>query len=142
MLDRDGREVTLVMGSYGIGVERILTAVVEQSHDANGMKLPRSVAPFEVVLTPTNLNEPAIRSAAERLYAELRQAGVEVLYDDREERAGVKFKDADLIGVPLRLTVGKKAAEGLVELSERSTGQRADAKIGDAVGLVKSRYCG
>ncbi|MFQ5695202.1 MAG: His/Gly/Thr/Pro-type tRNA ligase C-terminal domain-containing protein, partial [Terriglobia bacterium] len=142
VLDRDGREVTLVMGSYGIGVERILTAAVEQHHDENGMKLPRSVAPFEVVLTPVNLNEAPIRQTAEQLYADLKQGGVDVLYDDREERAGVKFKDADLVGVPVRLTVGKKAAEGLVEISERSTGQRADAKIGDVLGLVKSRYCG
>ncbi|MBI4467524.1 MAG: proline--tRNA ligase [Acidobacteria bacterium] len=142
VLDRDGRQVTLVMGSYGIGVERILTAAVEQHHDPEGMKLPRSIAPFDVVLTPVNLNEEPIRQAAEQLYAGLREARVEVLYDDRDERAGVKFKDADLIGVPVRLTVGKKAAEGKVEISERSTGQRADARISEAVGLVRSRYCG
>jgi len=88
------------------------------------------------------LNEEPIRRAADELYAGLRQAGVEILFDDRDERAGVKFKDADLIGVPLRLTVGKKAADGLVEVNERSTGQRADARISEAVGLVKSRYCG
>ena len=95
-----------------------------------------------VVLTPVNLNEAPIRQAAEQLYRELQAAEVAVLYDDRDERAGVKFKDADLIGVPLRLTVGKKAPEGLVEISERSTGQRADAKIEETAGLVKSRYCG
>ncbi|MEE8201657.1 MAG: proline--tRNA ligase [Candidatus Acidoferrales bacterium] len=142
VLDRDGREVTLVMGSYGIGVERILTAAVEQHHDQDGIKLPRSIAPFEVVVTPTNLNQAPIRQAAEQLYAELRQQGLDVLYDDRDERAGVKFKDADLIGVPLRLTLGKKTAEGLVELGQRSTGERADARISEAVGLVRSRYCG
>ncbi|MFQ5662346.1 MAG: proline--tRNA ligase [Terriglobia bacterium] len=142
VLDRQGKEVTLVMGSYGIGVERILTAAVEQHHDENGIKLPRPVAPFEVVLTPVNLNEAPIRGAAEQLYRELREARIDVLYDDRDERAGVKFKDADLIGVPLRITVGKKAKEGLVEISERSTGQRADVRIADTGGLVKSRYCG
>jgi len=142
VLDRDGREVTPIMGSYGIGVERILTAAVEQHHDKDGMKLPRNIAPFQVVLTPTNLNEEPIRQAAERLYADFRQAGVEALYDDRDDRAGVKFKDADLIGVPLRVTIGKKAPEGLVEITDRSTGQRADARIPEALGLVKSRYCG
>ena len=142
VLDRDGKEVTLVMGSYGIGVERILTAAVEQHHDADGIMLPRSIAPFDVVLTPTNLNEAPVRQAADQLYAELERSGLAVLYDDRDERAGVKFKDADLIGVPLRLTVGRKAVEGLVEVSERSTGQRADARISEAPGLVKSRYCG
>src|SRR3989338_3041557 len=100
------------------------------------MKLPRAIAPFQVVLTPTNLNEEPIRRAADELYAGLQQAGVETLFDDRDERAGVKFKDADLIGVPLRLTVGKKAADGLVRSEERSTGQRADARIAEAVGLV------
>ncbi|MFB3153884.1 MAG: His/Gly/Thr/Pro-type tRNA ligase C-terminal domain-containing protein, partial [Candidatus Acidiferrales bacterium] len=129
-------------GSYGIGVERILTAAIEQNHDQNGMCPPRAVAPFEVVLTPTNLKDDSIRQAAEQLYAELRQTGVEVLYDDRDERPGVKFKDADLIGIPLRITVGRKVGDGLVELSERSTGVRADAKIADVVTLVRSRYCG
>ena len=142
VLDRDGKEVTPIMGSYGIGVERILTAAIEQNHDQNGMCPPRAVAPFEVVLTPTNLKDDSIRQAAEQLYAELRQTGVEVLYDDRDERPGVKFKDADLIGIPLRITVGRKVGDGLVELSERSTGVRADAKIADMVTLVRSRYCG
>lgn len=140
VLDRDGKEVTPIMGSYGIGVERILSAAVEQHHDEKGMKLPRSIAPFEVVLTPTNLKEEPIRRAAEELYAGLHQAGLEVLYDDRDERAGVKFNDADLIGVPLRVTVGRKAADGVAEITQRSTGDRADAKIGEIVGLLKTRY--
>lgn len=139
VLDRDGKEVTLVMGSYGIGVERILTAAVEQHHDKNGMKLPLSIAPFQAVVTLVNLNDPQMRETAERLYRELQEARVETLFDDRDERAGVKFNDADLIGVPLRLTVGKKAKEGVVELNERSTGQRTDAKIAQAVELVKGR---
>jgi prolyl-tRNA synthetase len=140
VLDRDGKEVTPIMGSYGIGVERILSAAVEQHHDEKGMKLPRSIAPFEAVLTPTNLKEEAIRRVAEESYAGLRQAGVEVLYDDRDERAGVKFNDADLIGIPLRLTVGRKAAEGVVEITQRSTGERSDARISEIVELLKTRY--
>ena len=142
VLDEDGKEITPIMGSYGIGVERILTAAVEQHHDENGMKLPRAIAPFDVVLTSTNPKKEDIRQAADRLYEELKQAGVDVLYDDRQERPGVKFKDADLIGVPLRITVGKKVPDGLVEISERSTGVRADAKISEAAGIVRSRYCG
>ena len=140
VLDRDGKEVTLVMGSYGIGVERILSAAVEQHHDEQGMKLPRSIAPFQVVLTPTNLNETPIREAAEQLYAELKASSLEVLYDDRDERAGVKFMDADLVGIPLRVTVGRKTGEGVVEITERSTGQRTDAKISQTVEWLKSRY--
>jgi len=140
VLDRDGKEITPIMGSYGIGVERILSAVVEQHHDEKGMTLPRSVAPFEVILTPTNLKEQPVREAAEQLYLGLRQASLEVLYDDRDERAGVKFNDADLIGVPLRITVGRKAADGVVEITRRSTGERADARIAETVGLLKTRY--
>ncbi len=140
MLDRDGKETTLVMGSYGIGVERILSAAVEQHHDEQGMKLPRSIAPFLVLLTPTNLNEAPIREAAEQLYADLQASSLEVLYDDRDERAGVKFMDADLVGIPLRLTVGRKAAQGVVEITERSTGHRTDARISEVVEWLKSRY--
>ena len=139
VLDPEGKEVTLVMGSYGIGVERILTSAVEQGHDENGIKMPPSIAPFQVVLTPTNLNDPPVRQAAEKLYAEFQHAGLEVLYDDRDERAGVKFKDADLIGVPRRVTVGRKAADGVVEVTERSTGDRTDAKISEVTGLLKGR---
>jgi len=140
VLDRDGKETTLVMGSYGIGVERILSAAVEQHHDQQGMKLPRSIAPFQVVLTPTNLNQTPIREAAEQLYADLQASSLEVLYDDRDERAGVKFMDADLVGIPWRITVGRKTAEGVVEITERSTGQRTDAKISRIVEWLKSRY--
>ncbi|MCI0459468.1 MAG: proline--tRNA ligase [Gemmataceae bacterium] len=139
VLDKDGREVTPIMGSYGIGVERILTAAVEQHHDDDGITLPPSIAPFQVLLTPTNLNDAAIREATETLYPRLRDAGLEVLLDDRDDRAGVKFKDADLIGIPLRVTIGKKAAAGQVEITERSTRQRTDAKISDAVDAVKGR---
>ncbi len=138
VLDVAGKEVTLIMGSYGIGVERILTAAVEQNNDADGIALPRAIAPFDVVLTPTNLNEAPIREAAEKLYAEMLAAGLDVLYDDRDDRPGVKFKDADLIGVPVRLTVGKKVTDGKVELSTRSTREKHDVSIREAVPRLRS----
>ncbi len=143
VLDQRGRELIPIMGSYGIGVERILTAAVEQHHDAKGITLPRAIAPFDVILTPVNLNEEPIRAAAEQLYQQARAAGLAILYDDRDARPGVKFKDADLIGVPYRITLGsKKVAKGLAELSERSTGQRGDVKMTEVVAMLKSRYCG
>ncbi len=143
VLDPRGRALTPIMGSYGIGVERILTAAVEQHHDTNGIALPRAIAPFDAILTPVNLNEEPIRTAAEQLYQQARAASLAILYDDRDERPGVKFKDADLIGVPYRITLGrKKVAKGLAELSERSTGQRGDVRMAEVVAVLKSRYCG
>ncbi|HEV8523283.1 MAG TPA: proline--tRNA ligase [Terriglobales bacterium] len=131
VLDKDGREVTPIMGSYGIGMERILTAAIEQSHDAEGFWLPPQVAPFEVLVTPTNMSDPVISQAAEDVAGKLKDAGFDVLLDDRDERPGVKFKDADLVGIPLRVTVGRKVSEGKVELVERSTRTTHDASIGD-----------
>ena len=125
VLDENGKEVTPIMGSYGIGIERILTAAIEQNHDANGFCLPASIAPFEVVVTVTNMADELLRSTGEALATELEAAGFDVLLDDREERAGVKFKDADLIGVPYRINVGKKTAEGKVELITRANGQNS-----------------
>jgi prolyl-tRNA synthetase len=129
VLDAGGKEVPIVMGSYGIGVERIISAAVELNHDADGIIWPKSIAPFDAVVTVTNVKQPEIREAGERLYEELRRAGLEVLIDDRDERAGVKFKDADLIGIPFRVTVGKKITDGLVELFDRSTRQSTDVSI-------------
>ena len=119
VLDASGREVMPIMGCYGIGIERILTAAIEQNHDDNGFWLPQSIAPFDVVVTVTNVADSALKTAGESAAAALEAAGFDVLLDDRDERAGVKFKDADLIGVPWRVTVGKKAAEGKVELVRR-----------------------
>ncbi|HEX4319297.1 MAG TPA: proline--tRNA ligase, partial [Acidobacteriaceae bacterium] len=119
VLDPNGKEVTPIMGSYGIGIERILTAAIEQSNDANGFWLPASIAPFTVVVTVTNVTDALLRETGEKLAAELETAGFDVLLDDRDERAGVKFKDADLVGIPYRVNVGKKAAEGGVELVTR-----------------------
>ena len=139
VLDENGKAVTPIMGSYGIGVERILTGAIEQYHDNSGMALPVSIAPFEAVVTPVNLKNEDQRRVAEELYAELRDTGVDVLLDDRAERAGVKFKDADLIGIPFRITVGRKTTEGLVELTERRTGLSEDVTIEEIAKLLRRR---
>jgi prolyl-tRNA synthetase len=121
VLDPNGKEVMPIMGCYGIGMERILTAAIEQSYDANGFFLPRAIAPFDVIVTVTNTTDPKLMEAAETLAASLESHGFDVLLDDRDERAGVKFKDADLIGVPYRINIGKKVAEGRAELMTRAT---------------------
>jgi prolyl-tRNA synthetase len=128
VLNRDGKETTPIMGSYGIGVERILTAAIEQSAmrfaatgQADTYALPPAIAPFQVVVTITNVRETALLEAGETIARNLASAGFDVLLDDRDERAGVKFKDADLIGVPFRIAVGKKLSEGKVELLNRLT---------------------
>lgn len=131
VLDQAGKEVAPIMGSYGIGIERILTSAIEQSNDNDGFWLPRSIAPFDVVVTPTNVSDSAIKNAADDIAAKLEQAGFDVLLDDREDRAGVKFKDADLVGVPYRVNVGKKVSEGKVELVQRSTRQSTDASMAE-----------
>ena len=139
VLNAEGKEVPIVMGSYGIGVERIMSAAVEQSHDADGIVWPRAIAPFDVIVTVTNIKQDEIKNAGERLYEELRRAGLEVLLDDRDERAGVKFKDADLIGVPFRVTVGKKITEGRVELFDRAAKQSEDISLDEVTAQVQSR---
>jgi prolyl-tRNA synthetase len=138
VLDPNGREVAPIMGSYGIGIERILTAAIEQSNDTNGFWLPRSIAPFEVVVTITNAADAALLAAGEQIASELEAAGFDVLLDDRQERAGVKFKDADLIGIPYRVNVGKKAAEGKVEIVTRATASSEDVAISDIVAALQS----
>jgi prolyl-tRNA synthetase len=139
VLDPNGKEVTPIMGSYGIGIERILTAAVEQSHDANGFCLPASIAPFTAVITVTNLADAALRETGEKLAALLDTAGIDVLLDDRDERAGVKFKDADLVGIPYRINVGKKAAGGVVELVSRAKSQSTDVSIDQVLHELKTR---
>ena len=106
VLNEEGEQVPIIMGSYGIGVERIITAAVEQRHDEDGIIWPKSLTPFHVVVTITNMKQEELRAAGEKLYSDLQRAGLEVLLDDRDERAGVKFKDADLIGIPYRITIG------------------------------------
>ena len=150
VLNRDGKEVTPIMGSYGIGVERILTAAIESSaaHFASQSTgdpkasdqyaLPPAIAPFEVVVTITNTKEPELLAAGEEIALALDQAGFDVLLDDRDERAGVKFKDADLIGVPFRIAVGKKLAEGNVELLNRLTCAAEDVARTQVVQRLKA----
>lgn len=140
-LDSDGSERPVVMGSYGIGLERILVAAVEQNADNDGIVWPAPLAPFHAVVVPLNMSDRSVVAASESLYAELSK-NYEILLDDRDERAGSKFKDSDLIGVPLRITVGERGLKkGLVELRERKTGSvrefgvdRAAQEISDAIG--------
>jgi prolyl-tRNA synthetase len=141
VLDASGKEVPIVMGSYGIGVERILSAAIEQNHDDDGMFLPRAIAPFDVILTLANMDDSALCSAAENLYEEMRTQAIDVLFDDRDERPGVKFKDADLIGAPYRITLGaRKFQDGLAEIFQRSTKQVRDVKLSDVVQCLMEDY--
>lgn len=137
VLTVEGKPAPIVMGSYGIGVERIITAAIEQHHDADGIIWPKTIAPFDVVVTVTNTKDERLRETAEKLYQDLQRAGLETLLDDRDERAGVKFKDADLIGIPYRITLGKKVGEGVVELFERQTKTTADVKLGEIISRVQ-----
>jgi prolyl-tRNA synthetase len=132
-LDAEGRERAIEMGCYGIGISRLVAAAIEQNHDANGIIWPFSIAPFQVLLLPINYKDKKIQEISDRLYHELQNRSVEVLLDDRDERPGVKFKDADLIGIPLRITVGAKGLEkGCVELRWRRDGRTEDLPVADA----------
>lgn len=131
VLDKDGKEVMPIMGSYGIGVDRILAAAVEQNNDQDGFWLPTSIAPFDVVVTPTNVKDELLSKTAEEIASKLEATGLSILLDDRDERPGVKFKDADLVGIPFRINVGKKVTEGHVEVVSRSTRKSQDANIPD-----------
>jgi prolyl-tRNA synthetase len=137
-IDEDGIERPYVMGCYGIGISRILAAVAEQFHDEAGLKWPKALAPFEVVVIPTNMDQPAVVEAGERIYAELVEAGIEVVLDDRQVTAGVKFADADLIGYPLQAVVGKRGIEsGMADLKVRPTGDRSQAPLSEVTGAVR-----
>ncbi len=135
----DGTEVPIIMGSYGIGVERAIAAAVESFHDKAGIAWPASIAPFHVVVTPVNIKDQELFGTAQRVYDELVKAGIEALLDDRDERAGVKFNDADLIGVPYRITIGKKVKEGKVELMTRSTRESEDVSIESVVPVIAAK---
>jgi len=140
VLDKDGKEVTIIMGSYGIGVERILTSCIEQNHDDNGFWLAPSIAPFTVVVVPTNVKDATLLEAAEKIAAELEAAGYDVLLDDRDERPGVKFKDADLVGIPYRINVGKLLADGKVEVVERAKAQKAEVVVAEMLAHLQGLY--
>jgi prolyl-tRNA synthetase len=153
VLNQDGKEVTPIMGSYGIGIERILTAAIETSAAksaaapsskpaAESYVLPPAIAPFEVVVTITNVKEQELLAAGEKIATELSQAGFDVLLDDRDERAGVKFKDAELIGVPYRINVGKKLAEGRIELVDRLKNVTQDVEVSDVSNVLQLAMSG
>ncbi|MGA9393116.1 MAG: proline--tRNA ligase [Candidatus Sulfotelmatobacter sp.] len=133
VLGNNGKEVMPIMGCYGIGIERILTAAVEQSNDEIGFWLPPSIAPFEIVVTPVNVKDESVLKAATEIAGRLEEAGFDIILDDRDERPGVKFKDADLVGIPFRITVGKKVTEGTVEVVLRSTHEVRDVTISAVV---------
>ena len=130
----------MIMGCYGLGIGRTVAAAIEQNHDADGIIWPLPLAPFQVLVQSLNPNDEAVRREADRLYAELRAKGVEVLYDDRDERPGVKFKDADLVGIPVRVTVGAKSlAEGKVEVSLRRDRVKELVAAADATAAAIAR---
>ena len=140
-LNERGEERPIVMGSYGIGPARIAAGAIEQHHDKDGIIWPPSIAPLDVHLTVVNMQDATMRDTAERLYGDLRAAGLAVLYDDRAERPGAKFKDADLIGLPLRVTVGARLVkDGVVELRVRQTGEETRLQPGEVVGRVQAWY--
>lgn len=138
-LDENGRSQDMIMGCYGIGVSRTLAAVIEQNNDENGIIWPVAVAPFHIHVIPINAKVDEQRELSEQIFATLSEAGIEVLYDDRPERAGVKFKDADLIGLPLRITVSDKSAEGTVEVRVRRTGETFDVAIAELPAFVQNK---
>jgi prolyl-tRNA synthetase len=140
VLTAEGKEVPIVMGSYGIGIERIMAAAIEAHHDANGIIWPRAIAPFDVVISPVKVKDAEQLEKSVALYAELHAAGFEVLLDDRDERPGVKFKDADLIGIPFRIVPGPRAlANGRVELVERASAKTEEVPLGDVVAELRRR---
>jgi prolyl-tRNA synthetase len=139
VLNESGEEITVIMGSYGIGIERILCAAIELYADKDGMSMPPSIAPFQVVITPVNYTDAAQRQAANQILSACAAAGLDALLDDRDERPGVKFKDADLVGIPYRITIGKKLPQGLVEVVERRTKQSADVPLAEAAQYVEQR---
>jgi prolyl-tRNA synthetase len=137
VLGVDGKPVPVIMGSYGIGVERAMAAIVESHHDDKGIVWPRSVAPFAVCVTVAQMNDAEVAKAGTQIYEALLAAGVEVLIDDRSERPGVKFQDAELVGIPQRVTVGKRGlANGVVELTDRATGETTEVPLNEVVARV------
>lgn len=139
-LDEDGKEKPFIMGSYGIGVSRTVAAIVEQYHDGNGIIWPLVVAPYHVIITVVNSNNEEQSQLGEKLYSELINEGIEVMLDDRNERAGVKFNDRDLIGIPIRITVGKKAGENIVEYSLRKDNEKIEISADKVLEKVKEEF--
>jgi prolyl-tRNA synthetase len=139
-LSEKGAKAPFIMGCYGIGVSRVVAAAIEQCHDDNGIIWPAALAPFQVAVLALNASEPKLMEAAEKIYKDLTAKGVDVLFDDRDQRAGVKFKDADLLGLPWRVTVGeKKLAEGKVELKARTGAAAEDVPLEKVVDVLLNR---
>jgi len=138
ILDENGRTKPMIMGCYGIGVSRTMAAVAEQFNDENGLVWPTNISPFDVHLIAVNMKDSTQAELAEELYSNLKAAGMEVLLDDRQERPGVKFADSDLIGLPVRVTVGKKAGEGIVEVKIRKNGEMQEVQKDDLAGVLKN----
>jgi prolyl-tRNA synthetase len=138
--DSDGTEKPFVMGCYGVGVSRVVAAAIEQNHDENGIIFPVPLAPFQVIVLNLGLNDVTITGMAEKLYRDLQKKGLEVILDDRNERPGAKFKDADLLGIPFRVTVGKSFVnKGLIEVRERCTGEVEELQPEDVVERLFAR---
>jgi prolyl-tRNA synthetase len=137
--DEEGNERAMVMGSYGIGINRTMAAVIEQHHDENGIIWPMEIAPYHVIIVPVNVLDEKVMKIAEVMYQRLTDAGLEVILDDRNERAGVKFMDADLIGIPIRINVGRKAAEGIVEYKPRGGKEALDLTVEEAIEKIMSK---
>ena len=135
-LDENNKEQTVVMGCYGIGPGRILASIIEQKNDENGLILPMNIAPYQIALVQIDMNNEEQTKVANELYEKLTKAGVDVIFDNRDERAGVKFKDMELIGIPARITVGKKVNDNLVEFKERETGNQEDISLSEIVEKV------
>lgn len=136
-LDEDGTLKPFIMGCYGMGISRMVASIIEQHNDEDGIIWPVSVAPFHVALVPVNVKDEQVMAIADKLYDELKKEGVQVIMDDRDAQAGVKFKDADLMGFPLRITIGKKAKDGIVEIRDRRTRQSIDKPAQEVVVYVK-----
>lgn len=139
-IDENGESKPLVMGCYGIGINRTMAAIIEQNNDDNGIIWPLSVAPYKVIVIPVVTKDAEQMRVVNELYDNLRNLGIDVLIDDREERAGVKFKDADLIGIPMRITVGKKINEGLVEFKLRNEENVELVSIDFVIDRVKREF--
>ncbi|WP_293443840.1 proline--tRNA ligase, partial [Persephonella sp.] len=136
-VDKDGKEKPIVMGCYGIGISRLMAAAVEQNHDKNGIIWPESIAPFKLHILALNIKDNQIKNVAEEIYNKAKEKGIEVLYDDRDISPGAKFKDADLIGIPYRIVVGKKIKEGKIELQKRSAGEKEEVSLENVDGLLE-----
>jgi prolyl-tRNA synthetase len=144
VLDEAGKEVTLLMGCYGIGVTRVVAAAIEQNNDERGIIWPAPIAPFQVVLVPMNLHKSArVRELSEQLYADFSAAGIEVLYDDRDARPGVKFADAELLGIPHRLVIGERGIDaGKLEYRGRRDAQSTEFPLAEALPFIRARLQG